>query len=283
MSITASEPLVLPAVEIAGQTALVSGTGTSFTATYTVVASAVEEGASSVGIVFRDLASNAGVDVTSVTDESVVVIDLTPPTLPTVTIASGNAADATKANVGDTISLTIVADEDIVTPTVSIAGLVASVSGSGSAYVASSLLGAADKLPEGRASFSITFEDTTSNAGVTVTATTDSSLVRVDLTSPTLTTVSVVSSNVNDVTRANVGDTITISIVTSEPIIAPSVMIAEQMAAEGGAVNGEAYAAEYTLVDGSSVVEGVASLRFCSLILRATQESLGHQSPTRVL
>ena len=178
MSITASEPLVLPAVEIAGQTALVSGTGTSFTATYTVVASAVEEGASSVGIVFRDLASNAGVDVTSVTDESVVVIDLTPPTLPTVTIASGNAADATKANVSDTISLTIVADEDIVTPTVSIAGLVASVSGSGSAYVASSLLGAADELPEGRASFSITFEDTTSNAGVTVTATTDSSLVR---------------------------------------------------------------------------------------------------------
>ena len=68
-------------------------------------------------------------DSYSVTDSSRVTIDLTAPSLSSVLIQSDNAASETRANDGDTIILSIAANEAIVEPTVNIAGQAATVTG----------------------------------------------------------------------------------------------------------------------------------------------------------
>ena len=200
-----------PTIRSSGSTdlALVVGTGTSFTATYTVVGSAVNEGECGISIVFRDLASNAGADVTSVTDGSVVVIDLTPPTLPTVTIESDNVADSTKANAGDRISVSMSFSETVLPPVVMVAGRMASLQGSFSSFQQGSSDWTAtimvdNTMSDGLTTFSVLANDMASNQGAIVTTASDESRVTVDLTRPILTSVSIVSNNANDATRARV-------------------------------------------------------------------------------
>lgn len=81
LSITASEVLAAaPTVTIAGQAATVSGSGTSWTATVTVLPSTVL-GVSAINISsFQDASGNAGTTVTSVTDSSSVTIGRVPET-----------------------------------------------------------------------------------------------------------------------------------------------------------------------------------------------------------
>lgn len=81
LSITAGEALAAaPTVTIAGQAATVSGSGTSWTATVTVLPSTVL-GVSAINISsFQDASGNAGTTVTSVTDSSSVTIGRVPET-----------------------------------------------------------------------------------------------------------------------------------------------------------------------------------------------------------
>ena len=103
------------------------------------------------------------------TDASNVVFDETPPTLPTVTIASDNA-DPTLAKVGDTVTINFTADELLIgMPTVTIDGNAPTslTNPSGNDYVATRVMEAGDteivSLP-----FTINFTDATGNAGTQV-------------------------------------------------------------------------------------------------------------------
>ena len=216
----------------------------------------MSEGSASVFVVFEDLASNSGQNVSATTDASVVTIDLTAPTLTSVVIASDNAADSTKANGGDTITVSMVASEALVAPTVTIAGQAATVSGSGTSWTASYAVVAAS-VSEGACSVAITFADLASNAGAAVASTTDSSSVEIDKTPPSLTSVSITSNNAMDATRANVGDTITLTILASEAIVLTTkdIRISGEYATPSG--SGGNWSAAY-VVAANEVNEGLA-------------------------
>jgi hypothetical protein len=240
-----------------------------------VAAPEVMEGNASIEVVFEDRASNDGVVVRSVTDGSVVTIDLTPPTLPLVSIISDNANDTARASATDTITLSITADEPITMPVVHIAGNVGAATGVGQVYAGPSYTQytvvytvAAPEVMEGNASIEVVFEDRASNDGVVVRSVTDGSVVTIDLTPPTLTAVSIVSDNNADTARANDGDTITLLITSSEPVMVPTVFILGQPAVligtgnrvtHSGGTSFQDYNATYTVV-GAAVLEGITSL-----------------------
>ena len=108
--------------------------------------------------------------------------DMTPPTLTSLTIASNNA-DPTLARAGDVVSVTVVADEAIAAPDVTISGEAAdNVIGAGSAWVASRTL--TGQEGDGAIAISVAFADLAGNAGTPVTDTTDGSSVVLDATAP---------------------------------------------------------------------------------------------------
>ncbi|MCC5875433.1 MAG: hypothetical protein JJU11_04355 [Candidatus Sumerlaeia bacterium] len=148
---------------------------------WAIQTSELSEGTHSItAAAIRDFGALVGPNSAALT----VTIDTTAPTLTTVSIASDNS-DTSLAKAGDTITVSITANEDITAPTVTIAGQAATVSGSGSSYTATYLVQAGDS---GAASISISsFEDTAGNAGATVTSTTDSSTVTIDTAAPTVT------------------------------------------------------------------------------------------------
>jgi hypothetical protein len=145
--------------------------------------------------------------------------DHTAPTLTVVSIASSNAS-TTLAKPLDTVTVSFTASEAISTPTVTIDGHAATVSGSGP-YTAVYVLQSTDAT--GPVTFSINFADLATNAGTPVTATTNSSAVTFDKTVPT---VVVTSSDVDGI--VNTGTPVTFTATYSEPVQnspIPSIMI----------------------------------------------------------
>ncbi|NNC84120.1 MAG: hypothetical protein HKN79_11135, partial [Flavobacteriales bacterium] len=108
---------------------------------------------------------------------SYTVPDTTPPNILSVSISSDNA-DPTLARTGDVISIAFTTDETPDgTPTATIQGNTASVSGSGTSWTATWTVQGSDT--NGPASFSITIQDAAGNPD-TATATTDASSVSID-------------------------------------------------------------------------------------------------------
>lgn len=142
------------------------------------------------GVTIKDAAGNqasltlpATASASSLSGTSNIRIDNTAPALTTVSIASNNV-NTSLAKPGDTVTVSITANEDLQTPTVTIAGATASVTGSGSSYNASYALTAAET--EGNVAFQISFRDIAGNNGTVVSAVTDSSSVLFDKTAPVI-------------------------------------------------------------------------------------------------
>ena len=131
--------------------------------------------------------------------------DITPPTLNPVSITSSNA-DITLARVGNTITLMFTADENIMTPVITIDGNAPDtlVEAPPNTWTATRVMQAGDT--EAPIAFTIDFIDLAGNAGTTVTATTDASSVIFDETAPMITAGSITAGN-------------TVTIVYDEPII----------------------------------------------------------------
>ena len=125
--------------------------------------------------------NNATFTLNSVGSTALVKVDGIAPTLSTVTIASNNAT-TNLAKSGDVVSLNITASENINTPTITIAGQPASVTGSGSSYSATYTMAGSDT--EGAVPFSVSFSDLAGNNGTAVIATSNSSSVTFDKTAP---------------------------------------------------------------------------------------------------
>ena len=141
-----------------------------------------------------------------------------PPTLTSVTIASNNS-DTTKAKIGDTVTLTLTASETLSgNPTVVFTGASNSVTvtnTSGNTYTASYVV--AENDTSGTLAFTIDFTSSGGVAGTQVTSITSGSNVTIDATKPTLTSVTIASNN-SDTTKATTGDTVTLSLTSSETL-----------------------------------------------------------------
>ncbi|MCW3005154.1 MAG: hypothetical protein JWQ20_4452, partial [Conexibacter sp.] len=223
INFTAGETISTPVVTIAGHTANTGNTGANnWRASYTMV-SGDASGNISFNISFSDLSGNAGTTVTATTDNSSVTFDKTAPVLTTVSISSDNTNTAL-ARTGNTVTVSFTSDETISAPIATIAGHSATINNAGANnWKAVYTMVSADA--SGNIAFSISFADPAGNAGVTVTAATNSSNVVYDKTGPSLTTVSIVSNNADPV-LVKPGDIVTLNFASAEAILVPSVTIA---------------------------------------------------------
>ena len=244
LSFTSSEPILPPTVTINGDTvtATVLGGDTTTWSAETTIASTDADGVVTFSITYSDLASNDGGIATSLTAGNPgVTVDNTAPELDTVSIVSDNT-DTSTATTDDTITLEFTSSEPIQTPAVTFGGISAdTVNESGNTWSATKIITAADA--DGSAvTFAISFSDLATNAGTSVTSTTDSSVVTVyqtapDTTDPELNIVSIESNN-SDTSRATLDDIITLSFTSSEPIGTPTVTINTVTATAAPAVAG---------------------------------------------
>ncbi|MDH3510526.1 MAG: family 16 glycosylhydrolase [Gammaproteobacteria bacterium] len=198
VTLTANETIQTPTVTIGGITATtLDGSGANWQASRAMTAEDAE-GVIEFSVEYVDLAGNAGVPVSESTDSSRVTLDATAPGLTTVTIASDNA-NPSLATAGDTVTVTLAANEAIVAPVVTIGGVAAVAVGAGANWQASRVITDADA--DGVIPFSIAYADFAGNAGVgvPVSATTDASSVTVSLDAPT---VSIVGAPVSFTTLA---------------------------------------------------------------------------------
>jgi len=261
-----------PTVTILGNDAdAVSGSGASWSATYTTV-NGDAEGTVPFTINFKDYAGNVGTEVDAITDEDDVIFDKTAPNLNNgVTITSNNTNDpaGTLAKPEDVITLSVTADDDIQKPTITIAGNSADVTISPandgeSFYTATYEMQETDATTNAIA-FTVDFLDLAGNEGDQVTELVNDADggVSFDKQAPSFTIISIGSLD-NDVstattdddhTRAMSGDEITVSLTSDEILktgLDPTVTIAGNTAVVTrtgivGATN--TFTATYTMSD----------------------------------
>ncbi len=130
-------------------------------------------------------------------------VDKTAPVLNSVNIISSNT-NHSLAKVGDIITLTFVANEDIQTPNVTIAGNVAAVVGFGATWTATYTM--IDDDAEGIIPFTINFKDIAGNSGEQVSNTTDGSQVEFDKTAPIVTINSLLTNDTSPELTGTVND-----------------------------------------------------------------------------
>ncbi len=108
--------------------------------------------------------------------------DVTTPTLLSISLTSNNAIP-TRAKIGDRLTLAFTSSETIQSPTVTLAGHSATVTGSGTVWTATTTMTVG--TPQGAATLSIAFADFAGHAGSPATATTDGSSVTIGSTTYT--------------------------------------------------------------------------------------------------
>ncbi|WP_102348305.1 DUF4347 domain-containing protein [Bacillus sp. Marseille-P3661] len=254
LQVVASEAVQTPNITIAGKGATVTNGGDAKTwqATYTLQ-SGDPEGPIPFTMDLIDLVGNVGTQVTTVTSGSSVIFDKTIPTIQSVTMTSNNAHDPTIAKVGDTINLTIVASEDIQSPTVTIAGKNATISDNGDSdaktWTASYMMEGDDV--EGAIEFTLDFQDIVQNPGMLVTYVTSGRNVFYDNTIPTAIIVTISSTNA-DPTKAKVGDNIRLSIFANENVKAPTITMFGKPITVINNGSPVSWLAQYTMQNGDS-------------------------------
>ncbi|MBF6640274.1 autotransporter-associated beta strand repeat-containing protein, partial [Flavobacterium sp. J49] len=222
LSFTTSEAAsVTPIVYINGNAATVTGSGTTWSASKTVVGGDAD-GLVTFTISFQNTFGCVGTRNT-VTDGSSVTIDTAAPNISSATIASNNANSSSHAKTGNVITLSFTTSEvPVVTPSVSINGNAAVVTGGGTTWSATKTVVGGDA--SGIVTFSIGISDAAGNTA-TRTTTTDSSSVTIDNSSPGFVAVSIASNNAGNSSIAVPGDTVTLSFSTTESITTPTVVL----------------------------------------------------------
>jgi hypothetical protein len=248
LSFTSNETINTPVVTIAGHViTAVNTSSNNWTATYTMVTGDAT-GTVSFNISFSDPAANAGTNVTATTNSSSVAYDKTAPVLASVSIAS-NHTNTAYAKVGHVVTVSFISSEAIFTPVVSIHGNTASVTNtSGNNWAATYTMVSSDAA--GTVLFNIAFNDIAGNTGTTITATTNSSSVLFDKTTPSLSSVSISSDNTNN-GLAKTGQVITLNFTAGETITTPSVTIAGHSVSASN-TSGNSWSAAYTMVSGDA-------------------------------
>ena len=218
----------------------VSGSGTTWNATYTMQNSDTE-GDVDFYIDFVDISGNTGTRETSLSSGSEIIFDRDIPELTTVDISSSNSNPAL-SKVGDVITLAIVADEDIQIPTVTIAGSTvpnSDITGNDGErnFTATYAMQSSDNTAAA-IGFTIDFSDLANNLGTqktTILNDGDGLNVGFDKQAPGLSVVSMFSDNDNRAGRGNktalaiVNDIVTVTFASDEDLktgVNPDVLIA---------------------------------------------------------
>ena len=232
LTIASDENINTPTVSMLGSTTDVTvtqgATASNWTATK-IVTGGHTDGTAAFNITFTDLAGNSGAAVNSLTGgDDAVRIDKTIPTITTASIASNNGSGDELAVPGNIITLTIVANEDIVEPTVSIATQSATVSIGADAQSWTATYTMTENEDNGTIPFSITFSDSAGNDGVTQTALVndaDGNNVNYDKSQPVLSNVTLTSDNTFNNAYAKSGSVVTLAFDSNEELLTSSVVI----------------------------------------------------------
>lgn len=195
---------VTNSVLIDGLTATVGG---SYSATL-LTSAAGNNGTVPFTIAFKTANDSTG--VTATTDGTSILFDETPAVISPVTIVSNNANSTARAKVGNTVTLSFSVNETLFnTPVVSIGGRSATVSNVGLNYTATLILDGTE--PTGVLAFSISVNDLVGNNSV-ANATTNASSVTFDKTPPSVTSITLASSNPNN------SGSVQFTVLFSEPV-----------------------------------------------------------------
>ena len=152
---------------------------------------------------------NAGNWSNTTTNYGPFVIETVAPTLIAVSITSDNL-NTTTATTADTITITFTSNETINTPAVTILGQTATVTN-----IATNTWKATYKITgtetEGVITFAINFTDIATNNGLQVTTTSDSSLVTLDTTIPTISDIVLTNTTTSNNNFVKNGDQVTLT------------------------------------------------------------------------
>jgi hypothetical protein len=214
LGFTTTTPLsATPTVTIGGQAATVTGGPVNYSATITASAALPEGTPLAIAINVETAADITDVIVT--TDDSQMIYDKTAPSITPITIVSNNANSTALAKVGNTVTLAFSVSEALfATPSVTIGGRAATVTGGPVNYSASLVLNGTE--PEGVLAFNISVEDPSDNAA-SATATTNASSVDFDMTPPMVSNILLPSTNPNNTGAVN------FTVIFSSPVLAASV------------------------------------------------------------
>lgn len=183
----------------------------------------------------------------------IYTIDRVAPTITTATIRSNGAGNGAFAKPAEIVTLSFTADEVITTPVVTISGNSAAVQNTtGNTWVATYTMLATDN--NGIIPFNISYSDIAGNAGIAKTTTTNSSTVTYDKTPPTLTSVTIASSNIANPAFAKPGQTVTLNFTASETVSTPVVVVGGFTLAVLPTASPNSYIASYNIA--SSLPEG---------------------------
>jgi len=237
---------------ISGQTASISGSGTSWSASYMLTGVELE-GLVNFAIDFQDTQNEQGTTVTSTTNQSSCTIEYNEVTLDTVTIIASNNSPTNKAVAGSNILVSFTSSDIIQNIISTIAGQPASVVNIiNNSYTANYVMTGSE--PQGNIEFTIDYEDQLGNPQTQVTTTNTTSQdteVIFDSVLPTLTSVSISSNNTNTQV-AEVGDIVSIYFTSDEPIQNVLVDMANNSADIVINTSGNNWRADYTIQSGDS-------------------------------
>jgi alpha-tubulin suppressor-like RCC1 family protein len=245
LSFTASEALQAPTVTLVGESVTASyDSGTStWTATHTVAAGDTE-GAATFSIAYRDVAGNAGTTVSATTDSSAVTIDRTAPET-TIDSAPG-------AWTGSLVMFEFAGEDGAGSGVASY-----EVSVNGADFAPATFREFFSDLPDGPYILKVRAIDAAGN----VDATPAEHRWTVDTVAPTLTAVTLVSSNAVP-TLAKAGDTVALSFAASETLRTPTVTLAgESVTASYDNESGQ-WRATHTVAAGDAEVAVTFSIAY---------------------
>ena len=163
-----------------------------------------------------DLAENNLAVTQTNLNSSNLTIDRTNPTISNLTIYSNNAHNTSLATLGDTLNITITANENLSSAEIMLLNSTYAMNITGQIANASVIVNASHA--DGQVEFNITTFDLAGNS-LTVTQTNlNSQNLTIDHTNPTLSNLTIYSNNAHNTSLATLGDILTITIDVSEQI-----------------------------------------------------------------
>ena len=222
ITITANEALKAANVTVFGITHMMIVTGTTASANVSVDETS-PEGEVLFNITAFDLAENNLAVTQTNLNSSNLTIDRTNPTISNLTIYSNNAHNTSLATLGDTLNITITANENLSSAEIMLLNSTYAMNITGQIANASVIVNASHA--DGQVEFNITTFDLAGNS-LTVTQTNlNSQNLTIDRTNPTLSNLTIYSNNAHNTSLATLGDTLNITITANENLSSAEIML----------------------------------------------------------
>ena len=222
ITITANENLSSAEIMLLNSTYAMNITGQIANASVIVNASHAD-GQVEFNITAFDLAGNNLTVTQTNLNSSNLTIDRTNPTISNLTIYSNNAHNTSLATLGDTLNITITANENLSSAEIMLLNSTYAMNITGQIANASVIVNASHA--DGQVEFNITTFDLAGNS-LTVTQTNlNSSNLTIDRTNPTLSNLTIYSNNAHNTSLATLGDTLNITITANENLSSAEIML----------------------------------------------------------